>query len=226
MGSSNPLSNLFGKSPFKPLQQHMRQVVECASEIPGLFEALNAGDQAKIKEIRGRIVDLENQADETKNQLRAHLPKSLFMPVDRRDLLELLDFQDDIADLAENIAELISARNMEVPVGMGEPLVALTQSCVKACQQSAGIIEELDELVEMGFGGRESTRVLEMVEVLGKLEKDNSKQTKELINNLFAHEDEIKPVSVVFWYQLINSVGGLSVNAEKVGDRLRLLLAR
>ena len=226
MGSSNPLSNLFGKSPFKPLQQHMRLVVECASEVPGLFSALNAGDEGKVKEIQAKIDDLEGKADETKDQLRAHLPKSLFMPVDRRDLLELLGLQDNIADTSQDLAELITIRTMEVPVGMGEPLVELAKSCVTACEQAAAIVEELDELVEMGFSGRESTRVLEMVEVLCKTKTENSVTTKNLVRNLFAHEDEIKPVSVILWYQLINMVGDLSENAEKVGDRLRLLLAR
>ncbi|MBF0448764.1 MAG: TIGR00153 family protein [Magnetococcales bacterium] len=226
MVSSNPLSNLFGKSPFKPLQQHMRQAVECAGEIPGLFEALNSGDQARIKSIQARIDELENQADQTKDQLRAHLPKSLFMPIDRRDLLEMLDIQDDIADKAQDIAGLISDRTMEVPVGMAEPLVALAKGCVEACDSASKIIEELDELVEMGFGGRESTRVLEMVDALTVTKKKNSEMTKELIRNLFSHEDEIKPVSVVLWYQMINWIGDLSDDAEKVGGRLRLLLAR
>ena len=226
MGSSNPLSNLFGKSPFKPLQQHMRQVVQCASEIPALFEALNAGDQAKTKEIGARINDLESQADDTKDQLRAHLPKSLFMPVDRRDLLELLTLQDNIANGAQGISDLISQRTMEVPVGMAEPLVKLTKGCVDACEKSATIIEALDELVEMGFSGRESSRVLELVDALAKIDQENREQTRELLSSLFAHENEMKPVSVVLWYQLINWVGNISEDAEQVGGRLRLLLAR
>ena len=45
MSSTNPFANLFGKSPFKALQDHMRVVLECAREIPPLFESLAAGDQ-------------------------------------------------------------------------------------------------------------------------------------------------------------------------------------
>jgi uncharacterized protein Yka (UPF0111/DUF47 family) len=36
----------------------------------------------------------------------------------------------------------------------------------------------------------------------------------------------LKPVSVMMWYQLIQWVGDLADYAEKVGDRLRLLIAR
>ena len=43
---------------------------------------------------------------------------------------------------------------------------------------------------------------------------------------LFAQEDNMKPVSVMFWYQLIQWIGDLADYAEKVGDRLRLLIAR
>jgi uncharacterized protein Yka (UPF0111/DUF47 family) len=37
---------------------------------------------------------------------------------------------------------------------------------------------------------------------------------------------QLKPVSVMFWYQLIQWVGNLADYAEKVGDRLRLMIAR
>ncbi len=78
----NPLLKLFGQSPFGPLQEHMRVVVHCADKVPGLFDALCAGDEKKIHEIRDAIFALENKADKIKNELRSHLPKSYFMPVD------------------------------------------------------------------------------------------------------------------------------------------------
>jgi uncharacterized protein Yka (UPF0111/DUF47 family) len=36
----------------------------------------------------------------------------------------------------------------------------------------------------------------------------------------------MKPVSVVFWYQMIHWIGDLADFSEKVGDRMRLLIAR
>ncbi len=52
MPMMNPFLRLFGHSPFKPVQEHMRVVVRCAAEVPGLFEALCAGDRVKIRAIR------------------------------------------------------------------------------------------------------------------------------------------------------------------------------
>jgi predicted phosphate transport protein (TIGR00153 family) len=222
----NPFASLFAKSPFKPMQEHMRVVKRCTSQVTKIFEALCEGDQESVEKIKEKIFALENEADDIKNDIRAHLPKSLLMPVDRRDLLEVLDLQDSIADTAQDIAGLLVERRMDVPQDMREPLIALTNRCVDACNQTAAIIEHLDELVETGFRGIESEGVLEMVDELNKIESDTDQMGLELARSLFAHEDEMKPVSVMFWYDLIEMIGGLADYAEKVGNRLRLLLAR
>ena len=224
--STNPLANLFGRSPFKPLQSHMTVAVACAREIPALFDALIAGDQDKVQEIKEQIFQREEEADKIKNEMRSHLPKSLFMPVDRRDLLEILQMQDSIADTAQDIAGLLVERQMEVPDFLQEPLKDLARRCVDACDQAEKIIGEIDELLEMGFRGREASRVETMVDELNRIEDETDQLGLELTRTLFKHEDEIKPVSVMFWYQLIQWNGDLADYSEKVGDRLRLLIAR
>lgn len=226
MKSTNPMAALFGKSPFKPIQEHMRVVVDCVSEVPPLFQALVDGDQAKLEAQKDLIFAKENAADEIKNQLRGHLPKSILMPVDRRDLLDVLAMQDSIADTAQDIAGLLVERKMEVPAGTGEALVALVSRCVDTCNAAGKIIEELDELIETGFRGREAGRVEEMMEALNKIEDETDDMGMALTRSLFAQEDSMSPVSVMFWYQLIQWIGDLADYSEKVGDRVRLLLAR
>ncbi len=226
MKSTNPFASLFGKSPFKPLQRHMRMATDCVAEVPALFQALIDGDTARLEAQKDKIFEKENAADALKNDLRNHLPKSILLPVDRRDLLEVLGMQDSIADTAQDIAGLLVERNMEVPAGMAEPLMELVNRCVDTCEQAHKIIEELDELLETGFGGREATQVEAMVGELGRIEDETDTLGMELSRRLFAQEDTMSPVSVMFWYQLIQWIGDLADYAEKVGDRLRLLIAR
>jgi predicted phosphate transport protein (TIGR00153 family) len=226
MKSTNPIASLLGSSPFKPMQAHMRIVRECVAEVPGLFDALIQSNREGLSEHKERIFEKEAEADQLKNDLRAHLPKSLFMPVDRRDLLELLELQDNIANTAQDIAGLLMERDMTVPEGMEESLAAFVQRCIETCNQAATIIEELDELVEIGFRGREASRVEEMVLKLNEIENETDSMGMALARTLFANEDSMKPVSVMFWYQLIQWIGDLADFAEKVGDRMRLLIAR
>jgi len=225
MKGSNPIAGLFGKSPFKPMQEHVRVVEECVGHLIPLFEALAAEDRAALNESRQRIFDLEQKADDVKNSIRAHLPKGLFMPVDRRDLLDMLHAQDSIADTAQDVAGLLSIRRMVVPEFIGALLIPYVQRNLDAVGHCRKVINELDELVELGFKGRAAERVEAMVGELGRVESDTDRMGVELTEKLFANEDSLKPVDVMFWFQLIEWIGDIADYAEDVGDRLRLLIA-
>jgi len=226
MKSKNPIAALFAGSPFKPMQQHMTVVNDCVARVPSLFDALIAGDEESLNRISDEIFAKESEADGIKNQVRLHLPKSLFMPVDRRDLLEVLEVQDSIADTAQDIAGLLLQREMTVPDDMQADLRALIGRCVDACKQSTAVIGELDELVETGFRGPEAARVETMVQELNKIESETDDLGMALAKTLFQHEDSMSPVSVMFWYRLIRWIGNLADYSERVGDRLLLLIAR
>ena len=69
MRTTNPIASLLGKSPFKPLQAHMRIVNECTSHVPALFEALIAGDQAEVVKVKDIIFAKEQEADDLEADL-------------------------------------------------------------------------------------------------------------------------------------------------------------
>lgn len=226
MRTTSPIAALFGKSPFRPMQEHMRVVDECATELIALFEALLGGDRDGVIARKDRIFALENEADEIKQELRSHLPRSLFMPVDRRDLLELLHRQDSIADTAQDVAALVVLRGMQVPAFLREPLLPYVRRVVDAVHKCREVIRELDELLEAGFRGAETRRCEEMIRELSVIETETDDQGLRLVGLLFGHEEELSPLRVVYWQRLIEMVGHVADHAENAGDRLRLLIAR
>ena len=217
---------LFGQSPFKPLQEHVRVVVNCANEVLPLFQAVKEENSKKVEKVRTRIYALENEADTIKNELRTNLPKSMFMPVDRRDLLEILDLQDSIADTAQDIAGMMVARPLTLPEQVIVTLIDLTTGCVNACNHLNQIMGELDELVEPGFRGPESEKVMYMIDELNKIETGTDVQAITVMRLLFENEDSIGAVSTIMWDRVIHWVGDLANYAERAGNRHRLLLAR
>ena len=226
MPPTNPISMLFGQSPFGPLQEHMRIVVQCANEVPPLIQALCDGDSTALDANRDGIFALENSADSIKNELRAHLPRRLFMPVDRRDVLEILDLQDSIADTAQDIAGMLVLRDMQVPQALHDPLKNYTQRCVDACNQLGSIMGQMDELLETGFRGPESEKVMYMIDELNKIETDTDQKAVDFMRLLFKHEEEIGAVGTILWIRMPHWIGDLANYAERVGNRHRLLLAR
>jgi hypothetical protein len=218
------IANLFGHSPIRPMQEHMRAAVACAREIAPLFEDMIAGNVAKVAERHREIDRLEHEADRIKNEIRSHLPKRLFLAVERRDMLEILDYQDSIADVAQDIAELADLRSMVVPEPLAEPFRELVRRVIHACEQAERVIDELDELVETGFRGREVARVDEMIEELGRIESETDELEEKLQRLLFGMEDELG-IAAIFWYRMVKDVGALADYAQRVGNRLRLLTA-
>lgn len=218
------IGSLLGRSPVRPMQRHMKAAVACARELGPFADAMVAGDASAMAAVRAEIVRLEHEADDIKNEIRSHLPKRLFMAVERRDMLEILDAQDSIADVTQDIAELAELRGMKPPEDMSEPLLVLVRKVVDCCEQAEKVINELDELVETGFGDREVARVEEMISELNRMETDTDEQSESLLRKLFAQEDRLG-VGTVFWYQLILWIADVADYAERVGNRLRLLIA-
>ncbi len=215
---------LVSKSPIKPMQQHMGVAVLCAREILPLLEAMAEGDIGKIRDRRSEIDRLEHEADQIKHEIRSHTPKKFLMALDRRIILEILDYQDSIADTAQDIAEIADQRNMRLPTVMVEPVRSLAHSVVAACEQGQRIVDELDELVETGFGESEMRRVDEMIRELNRLESETDRQLDLAARKLFAIEDELG-VATIFWHQVLRQIARLADLAERVGNRLHLLMA-
>ncbi len=224
--STSPLAGLLHKSPFKPIQEHMRTVSSCVSLLEPLFVAQHAKDYGEINKIAGQIAELETAADKQKSTFRLNMPKTLLLPVDRRDLLKLLHDQDLLANSTEEISQILISRDMEVPEAIRDLLNILLTSTLGICTEAKSIVEELDELVEVGFGGREHDKVIEMIDNLRRSERDIDKILHQLRRTLFTVEESLSPISAMFWYKIIDLLGGMSDLAEDMADRLLLFLSK
>ncbi|RME00320.1 MAG: TIGR00153 family protein [Calditrichaeota bacterium] len=218
------IANLFGKSPFSALQKHMEKVVACCDGVIKLFEALREGDQQKIDTLAQEISHLEHEADLIKNDIRNHIPKSLFMPVARGDLLEILSIQDSIADRAEDVGVLLNLRRMQVPEMLKEDLAQFIEKVQATVQKTATVVQELDELVETTFGGAEADKVKEMIDEVCLAEHEADVVQNRLLKKLFSQESEISYLPFIMWMKIFETVGDLANRAERLANRIRILL--
>jgi predicted phosphate transport protein (TIGR00153 family) len=220
------IARLFGKSPFAPLQTHMDKVASCISELPTLFKAFFDQDPVGIAKSAEKISKLEHEADLTKNDIRNHLPKSLFLPLDRSALLEILSFQDALADQAEEIAHTIGLYPFPVALipEIREDLIALCQKNVEVFRQARQVIKELEDLLECSFGGIEAEKVKGMVEQIAFYEYETVQIKNRLLKTLYATGERIPYPVFHLGLTLIEKISNLSHLSEKLGNRIRMLL--
>ena len=160
----NMLANIFGTSPVQPLERHMEIAYSCAKKLRPLFAAIVADDWDTALAIRGEIEALEHEADDVKKDIRLNMPKSLFMPVPREDLLELLLVQDKIANRTKDVSGVVIGRRMQIPEAIAEKFVEFVSRNVDAAKQARKSVRELDELFTAGFKGAEVELLSDMIE--------------------------------------------------------------
>nr|WP_199671566.1 TIGR00153 family protein [Salinisphaera sp. Q1T1-3] len=227
ISKASPLSRLFGGgSPFEALSEHIRQVDRGADLLTNFFEASSTGDWDRAHTLYREISDCEHEADDLKDRIRLNLPNTLFLPISRSDLLELVEAQDKIVNKIKDIAGLMTGRRMQFPATLLDPINKYIQVTIDTVHQARQVLEELDELLESGFGRNISEMIEDMVVELGKLEKRADEEQVAIRRQLLAHESELPPLEVMFLYQIIDWIGTVSDRAERVGARLQIMMAR
>jgi predicted phosphate transport protein (TIGR00153 family) len=223
---ANMLANIFGSSPVQPLERHIEIAFRCAKKLKPFITAVVDNDWDKAFEIRAEIEALEHEADNLKKEIRLHMPKSLFMPVPREDLLELLLVQDKIANRTKDVSGVIIGRKMQIPEPIAEKFVEFVSRNVDAAKQARKSVRELDELFTAGFRGAEVALVSELIEELDRIETHTDEQQTILRTALFEIEKTLDPIDAMFLYEVISLTGEIADMAERVGRRLELLLSQ
>ena len=218
------IAKIFGKSPFIPLQSHMKKVKDCVHLLPSLFEALQKMDMDQIEEIAKKISKLEHEADLTKNDIRNHLPRSIFLPIDRATFLEILSLQDSLADQAEDIAVLATIKKLPPLQGMEKDFEEFWRKNVISFDLAYTVIEEFDSLVESSFGGIEAKKVKELIEKLAYEEHQLDILQNKLMKQLYNFEKFDSFTTFSLWDSILKEIGALSNLSEKLGHRIRMVL--
>jgi predicted phosphate transport protein (TIGR00153 family) len=217
---------MFAKSPFRPLVSHIEKVRACVDQIQPIFEALEAENYQTVGEIAELIIKLEHDADSIKDDIRNHLPQSIFLPVDKRDFMQLLSVQDDIADGVEDLAVLLRIRNLKTPEELSVPLKALVAHVVKTAHMGCDLIRELDALLEASFGGAEAEKVEQGAQLLGTAEWEADQKQFQLAKKLFALDGCLQPAELLLWNEVSKKLGAVADRSEQIGKTLRVFLSK
>lgn len=221
------LLDLFRKSPFGPLHEHMAKVRECIVLMKPLFEAVFGGaDDAEIERIVKKISKTEHQADIIKNEIRQSLPSSIFLPVNREDLLAYLKVQDDIADSIEDVSVILTLKRPKVPEELKSEIMVFVDKVLDVFHYCDEAEVEFEKTISSAFGEAERDKLLAMVLKAEHAEWEADKAQASAAKKLFSLEDEMSAVDIFLMFRVFGELGRVANHAEKTGDRLRRLLIK
>ena len=181
-------------------------------------------DCEEFDQLTEDVAMLESQADALKRNLRNHLPRGIFMPMDKFVFLDCLREQDHVLDDVEEALYWLSFKPM---AGIPEELVGDFLHLIDAVIPA---IEKLPEMSEQAMAYfKNSTeenrnKVKSIIRDVYQAEKEADHLEHELKKNAFTLLED--PVEIYHVVRLVEIVGEICDHAQNASDRVRTMIAR
>lgn len=185
-----------------------------------VIDAVKAENFELIEDLTYEVSKLEHQADQIKDNIRERLLKSFIMPIDRKEVLEILSLQDSLADTAEDVCKVLTIRKLPFPDDIRADFDKFLELNINACSISAKIISQLDELIDAGFGGIEAERIRGLAKDAALAEHQADVVQMSLLKKLYAHDTEFSTGEFHLWMRFTRVLGRLSNISENLADRV------
>lgn len=219
--------DVVANSPFVPLEMHAKKGVLAVEKLSEAMEAYCKGDQVLLNERTEEIDILEHDADKIKQKIRASIPSSIRLPVNKKDLLSFLKQQDSIADFAQASAYWMTLRPCKnLPDDIKEGFLELMAASLKTARLYEELVGELYKLLTTSFSKEEIKETMQIVPEVEMLEHDVDVLETALLKKIFEHEDTLGGAGVCHLMGLVEKVGGIADKSASAADRLRSMIIR
>lgn len=220
-----PMLDIYRRSPFQGLLSHARKICECLEELKDGIHAYIDEDFKTAEKHFKKVQELEHEADIIKGNTRNHLPRFIFMPVDRSDFLILLNEDDAVLDHAEDVAVLMKMRPTRIPEDLKGDFRKLADTIVMTGLAMEKVVCHMTDLLETSFVEKEREQTKELIKMVHDLEykcdRLQEKVTRHLLN-----DPEIDPITVLHLMKVVERMGQVADSSENAADRIRVMMGK
>ena len=202
----------------------MEKVLACLVKLDEVLKIFEGTDLIQLEYLSGVVSELEHDADLIKNDIRSTLPQSFLFSVDRSNFLEILSIQDDLADVAEEIANILTIKELQIPPDIKADFLAFKNKNMEAVWTVKEIVFNFEELLEASFGGPIAEKMQNKIDETAYTEHEADLLKRRLLKSLFNIADRMSTPDFYLWMHLIEAMGKISHSAEKLALRIGMLL--
>ncbi len=197
------LRNLLPKTTdfFDFFEAHSKLSVETCRELHAMMQP--GGDIALRA---ARIKDLEREADSVTHACTEALHKTFITPVDRADILKLIQRMDDIVDSVESIASRVVLYEISEPRNEAQKLAEVL---VRASLEIASAVSGLRDM-------KNGDHIKQHCIVLFDLENQGDDLMRAALAELFKNESN--PIEVIKWKEIFERLERATDRCESVAN--------
>lgn len=183
---------------FQMFNEHARYMTEAARAFSHLVA--NYADH-DLRDKYNREVDAaEHSADRVTREVNRVLHTTFITPIDREQILSLINMMDDVADLFQDTAETLYLYDVR---GINEDARRLSDLAVKCCER----IQHVVSLIEHVGQPETAEAALKTCEEIDILESDADRVMRAAMSRLFREEEDVREVlKLKEIYQLLESI--------------------
>ncbi len=219
------LCGLVARSPFKQLRCQFEQVHGAVQLLLPLLRSALDEDWQRVQLIEQQVRELSQESERVSRDVCLHLPSTLFMPIPRSDVLDLLRAQNSLAHGASEFARLVALGRMRLHPAMQDEIRIHLLRAVDTVAHVMAVVEKLDELLESRFRGHEAVLVQTMINELINIEYSSRQRRDEATIKLLGMKYQLPATELMTLDRLIEFIAGMAAQAKQVGLRLEQLLA-
>jgi len=211
------------KSPFDGLKEHSEKVSYGIKKLEQALVSYLSGNFEEFKKIGEEVLKVENEADWIKGSIRNHLPKGIFMPVDKITFLNCLKEQDTILDIAEDIVVWLELRETRISEDLKNKISDYLKKVTEMVFSLEELLKDIKKLI-VSLSPKERKKIKEKLKNFHVEEEIIDRMERELIRGLFSKETD----SMKFFHlsHVIFLIAHIADKVENVSDYLRVMLAK
>ena len=140
--------------------------------------------------------------------------------------LWVLREQDAILDHAENLAQLLRLRHTKIPIKLKKDYVDHMELVNATVVEMEKAIENIKDLLETGFSGREREETKKFIKNIHKKEWEADRKRYQITEKIYKIEESLSPMDMYHLLKIVDWVDDIADHAENVSDWLRAIIAK
>lgn len=168
---------------FELFNQHGQHISECARAFMAMVS--HYGDLVLREKHASDINAAERAADKITAEVNRELHRSFITPIDREQILKLINAMDDICDLLQDSAEVMSLYDLQ---HISEDVLRLSEISVRCCERVQHVVSLLAKL----RNAEVAEAALKTCEEIDRLESDADRVMRSAMSRLFREEPDTR----------------------------------
>ncbi|MFP5240340.1 MAG: DUF47 domain-containing protein [Acidobacteriota bacterium] len=220
---SRLLVKITGRKCLEGLYEHYEPVAKGVVVVQAaMSEYSKTGFSLAFQTLSAQIDTLEGQADKIKRRIRNHLPRAMFLEVDKTLFLNYTRSQDNILDEAQHALNWLGMRPMCLPC---ELLVSAKAATKETCHSVELLKPAIEATIDLVYGKVDDrSAVKETFHNIRLQHHKASKAWRKLIREAYDADCDFR--DVYQFLKFVEHMHAMSHNAEGSADVLRAMIAR